>query len=44
MFDASPFKPAAWEDFEAALADAVQSSAGGQMTRNADCVFMRHTD
>jgi hypothetical protein len=39
MFDAGPFEPAAWEEIEAALAEAIRSSAGGQMTRNAE-VFL----
>jgi hypothetical protein len=36
MFDASPFEPAAWVEVEVALADAIRSSAGGQMMRNAE--------
>ena len=39
MFDASPFEPVTWEDVEAALAEAIRSSAGGQMTRNSE-VFL----
>jgi hypothetical protein len=39
MFDDGPFKPARCEDVEAALAEAIRSSAGGQMTRNAE-VFL----
>ena len=39
MFDAFSFKPATWEEIEAALAEAIRSSAGGQMTRNAE-VFL----
>ena len=39
MFDACPFQPATWEEIEAALAEAIRSSAGGQMTRNAE-VFL----
>ena len=39
MFDSSPFEPATWEEVEGALADAIRSSAGGQMTRNAE-VFL----
>jgi len=39
MFDASPFQPATWEEIEAALAEAIRSSAGGQITRNAE-VFL----
>jgi hypothetical protein len=39
MFDAAPFEPAAWEEVEATLAEAIRSSAGGQMTRNAE-VFL----
>ena len=33
MFDASPYEPAKSEEIEAALAEAIRSSAGGQMTR-----------
>ncbi len=39
MFDAPPFEPAAWDEVEAALAEAIRSSSGGQMTRNAE-VFL----
>jgi hypothetical protein len=39
MFGASPFEPATREEIEAALTDAIRSSAGGQMTRNAE-VFL----
>ena len=39
MFCPSPFRPATWEEVEAALTDAIRSSAGGQMTRNAE-VFL----
>ena len=39
MFDSSPFEPVTWEEVEGALADAIRSSAGGQMTRNAE-VFL----
>jgi hypothetical protein len=39
MFDASPFEPATWEEIEAAQTEAIRSSAGGQMTRNAE-VFL----
>ncbi len=39
MFDASPFRPATWEEIEAVLVEAIRSSAGGQMTRNAE-VFL----
>ena len=35
MFSAAPFEPVDWADVEALLADALRSSAGGQMTRNA---------
>jgi hypothetical protein len=33
MLDVGPFQPASREDVEAALAEAIRSSAGGQMTR-----------
>jgi hypothetical protein len=39
MFNAGPFTPTCCEDVEAALAEAIRSSAGGQMTRNAE-VFL----
>jgi hypothetical protein len=39
MFDASPYEPAKSEEVEAALAEAIRSSAGGQMTRSAE-VFL----
>jgi len=39
MFDASPYEPAKSEEVEAALAEAIRSSGGGQMTRRAD-VFL----
>jgi hypothetical protein len=39
MFDAGPFTPARCEGVEAALAEAIRSFAGGQMTRNAE-VFL----
>ncbi|HME27828.1 MAG TPA: hypothetical protein VKI44_42010 [Acetobacteraceae bacterium] len=39
MFDANPLEPAEWEEVEAALGQAIRSSAGGQMTRNAE-VFL----
>jgi hypothetical protein len=39
MFDASLYQPASWDEIEAVLADAIRSSAGGQMTRNAE-VFL----
>jgi hypothetical protein len=39
MFGASPFEPATWEEIEAALTEAIRSSAGGQMTRNAEVFF-----
>jgi hypothetical protein len=39
MFDAGSFEPAAWEEIEAALAEAIRSSAGGQMTRYSE-VFL----
>ena len=35
MFGAYPHQPATREEIEAALAEAIRSSAGGQMTRNA---------
>ena len=39
MFDAGHLQPATWEEIEALLAEAIRSSAGGQMTRNAE-VFL----
>jgi hypothetical protein len=39
MFGASAFERASWEEVEAVLADAIRSSAGGQMTRNVE-VFL----
>jgi hypothetical protein len=39
MFEASPFEPASWEEVKAVLADAIRSSAGGQMTRSSE-VFL----
>jgi len=39
MFNADTFQPATWEEIEAALAKAIRSSAGGQMTRSAE-VFL----
>ena len=39
MFDAGPFEPARCEEVEVALAEAIRSSAGGQMTRSAE-VFL----
>lgn len=36
MSDASPYEPAKSEEIEATLAEAIQSSAGGQMTRSAE--------
>jgi hypothetical protein len=39
MFATSPFEPVTWEEVESALADAIRSSAGGQMTHNAE-VFL----
>jgi hypothetical protein len=39
MFDASPYEPAKSEEVEAALTEAIRSSAGGQMTRYAE-VFL----
>ena len=39
MFDAPPFELVAWEEVEAKLTEAIRSSAGGQMTRNAE-VFL----
>jgi hypothetical protein len=36
MFDAAPCQPVYWAAVEAALAEAIRSSAGGQMTRNAE--------
>jgi hypothetical protein len=39
MLDVAPFEPAGWDEVEALLAEAIRSSAGGQMTRNAE-VFL----
>ncbi len=39
MFGFRPFERAAPEEIETVLADAIRSSAGGQMTRNAE-VFL----
>jgi hypothetical protein len=39
MFDPPPFAPAAPEEIETALTEAIRSSAGGQMTRSAE-VFL----
>jgi hypothetical protein len=39
MFNAGPFEPVAWEEVEALVAEAIRSTAGGQMTRNAE-VFL----
>jgi hypothetical protein len=39
MFNAAPCKPIDWAEVEAALAEAIRSSAGGQMTRSAE-VFL----
>jgi hypothetical protein len=39
MFDFSPFERATPEEIETVLAEAIRSSAGGQMTRNAE-VFL----
>lgn len=39
MFDANPFKLVTLEEVEAVPAEAIRSSAGGQMTRNAE-VFL----
>jgi hypothetical protein len=39
MLDASPFEPATSAEIEAVLAKAIRSSAGGQMTCNAE-VFL----
>ena len=39
MSNVSPLEPARWEEVEAALAEAIRSSAGGQMTRAA-AVFL----
>ena len=36
MFDAPLFEPAAMDEIEATLPEAIRSSAGGQMTRYAD--------
>ena len=39
MFQPCPFQAADWEEVEATLAEAIRSSAGGQMTRLAE-VFL----
>ena len=39
MFGPLPFEPVCPEEIEAALAEAIRSSAGGQMTRSAE-VFL----
>lgn len=39
MFDFSPYERATPEEIETVLADAIRSSAGGQMTRSAE-VFL----
>ncbi len=39
MFDLSPFERVRAEEVETILTEAIQSSAGGQMTRNAE-VFL----
>jgi hypothetical protein len=39
VFDACAFQPATWEKIEVALAEAIWSSTGGEMTRNAE-VFL----
>jgi hypothetical protein len=39
MFDPAPFEPVAPEEVESVLTEAIRSSAGGQMTRNAE-VFL----
>lgn len=39
MFGASPFEPASREEIEAALSEAIRSSAAGWMTRSAE-VFL----
>ena len=39
MFEVSSFEPATWEEVEVVLAEAIRSSAGGQMTRAAE-VFL----
>ena len=39
MFDANPFKLVTLEEVEAVPAEAIRSSAGGQMTRNTE-VFL----
>jgi hypothetical protein len=39
MLDVAPFEPAGWGEVEALLAEAIRSSADGQMTRNAE-VFL----
>ena len=36
MFDLSPFEPVAREEVETILTEAIRSSAGGQMTGNAE--------
>jgi hypothetical protein len=39
MFNAAPYEPVDWSEVEATLAEAIRSSAGGQMTRHAE-VFL----
>ena len=39
MFNASSIEPVSWEEIEAALTEAIRSSAGDQMTRGAE-VFL----
>jgi hypothetical protein len=39
MFEPAPFEPVTPEEIEAALTDAIRSSAGGQMMRSAE-VFL----
>ena len=39
MFGPPPFEPIDWAEVEAALAEAIRSSAGGQMTRSSE-VFL----
>jgi hypothetical protein len=39
MFEVSSFEPATWEEVEVVLAEAIRSSAGGQMTSSAE-VFL----
>jgi hypothetical protein len=39
MFDPASYEPVDWSEVEAALADAIRSSGGGQMTRHAE-VFL----